>query len=167
MTAPVWSVYRAACRPFDSGCRQCGKTITRGRAYCSGACSDAFQWNHFWNRARWKAIKASFSPDSEIYRTLGLDAAAICARCKGPAKAIRWPETVENGRVYPASYWTPEVNHKIPLNGVRPDFGCCHHQDNLECVCHPCHVLIGIEQRAAGLIGKRKPQIVLPMEFSA
>ena len=165
MTQPVWSVYRAPCRPFDSGCRQCGKAITNGRAYCSGACSDTFQKNHFWNTARWEAIRASISADKDTIRQQGMEHLAVCARCGGPARAVAIPEKVENGRVYHASYWAPEVNHKVPLNGIRPHFGCCHHQDNLECVCHPCHVAIGIEQRAAGLIGKPKAQ--LPIEFSA
>ena len=163
---PVWAAYRAPCRPFDTGCRQCGKAIRASRAYCSEDCSDTFQENHFWNTARFAAIRRSAVVDAEAVRRLGLDNCAICARCGGPARAVAWPETVENGRVFAASYWSPEVNHKVPLNGVRPPFGCCHHLDNLECVCHPCHVAIGIEQRRAGLIGTRKPQIVLPMEAS-
>lgn len=161
---PVWSFYRAPCRPFDAGCRQCGKEITRGRAYCSAACRAPFQENHFWNTARFAAIRQSATVDADTIRRRGLDECAVCARCGGPARAVRWPETVENGRTYPASYWAPEVNHKTPLNGDRPHFGCCHHLDNLECVCHPCHVAIGIEQRATGLIGAPKQQASLPME---
>lgn len=152
----MWRDYRAPCRPFDTGCRQCGKMITRGRAYCSGECSDTFQRNHFWNMARWQAIRASMGADEKdaAGRYLTYDERAVCARCGGPARGIRHPETVEDGRTFAASYWAPEVNHIRPLNGDRPDFGCCHHQDNLECVCHPCHVALGIEQRAAGLIGE-------------
>ena len=163
---PTWANYRADCIPHETGCRQCGKLITQGRAYCSGVCSDTFQRNHFWNTARHEAIRASMREEQKDAngRWLTYDERAVCARCGGPARAVRYPETIENGRVYAAGYWAPEVNHKKPLNGDRPDFGCCHHQDNLECVCHPCHVAIGIEQRAAGLIGKPKPQ--LPMPFS-
>ena len=163
----VWEIYRAECRPFDTGCRQCGRTITRGRAYCSAACSHVFQVNHFWSTARDEAILTSSGLDGDTIRALGMEAAAVCARCKGPARAIAQPETVENGRRYTARYWAPEVNHKTPLNGVRPFFGCCHHQDNLECVCHPCHVAIGIEQRAAGLIGTPKLQGALPLETAS
>jgi len=154
---PVWAAYRAECRPFATGCRQCGQDITRGRAYCSMPCSDTFQQNHFWNTARWHAISLSSPLDADHVRRIGMEVAAVCARCGGPARAVAWH----------GMYWPPEVNHKTPLNGVRPHFGCCHHQENLECVCHPCHVAIGVEQRAAGLIGKPRPQIILPIEVTA
>lgn len=81
----------------------------------------------------------------------------VCVRCEGSAYGLASPACEENGRHFPARHWAPEVNHIRPLNGIRPAFGCCHHQENLEVVCHDCHVAIGIEQRAAGLIGKPKP----------
>lgn len=32
-----------------------------------------------------------------------------------------------------------EVHHKVPCEGKR-ETGCQHHQDNLETLCHRCHV---------------------------
>jgi hypothetical protein len=138
---PVWSDYRAPCRPFATGCRQCGTDISARRAYCSVECSEEFQQHHFWNTARWEAVRRACpeTTDAAVLRLVYAER-ALCARCGAKA----WQRS------------GPEVNHKVPLNGDRPAFGCCHHQENLEVVCHDCHVTIGIEQRAAGLIGTPK-----------
>lgn len=49
-----------------------------------------------------------------------------------------------------------EVNHVVPVNGAGYGDGCPqHHQENLEVLCHDCHVRTTNEQRAAGLIGPR------------
>lgn len=33
-----------------------------------------------------------------------------------------------------------EVNHKVPILGRHAEYGCHHHPDGLETLCHPCHV---------------------------
>ena len=38
---------------------------------------------------------------------------------------------------------------------------CSNHQDNLEALCHACHLDVTAEQRRAGLIGKPRAQGVL------
>lgn len=143
MSGPVSASYRAPCRPFDSGCRQCGAPIADSRAYCSVECSDVFQRNHFWNTASYAALERArpFGPTQKVHGHpwRGLP---VCSRCFKVCQSFRDKREAE-------------VNHIKPLNGTRPHFGCCHHQDNLEVVCHDCHVQIGIEQRAAGLIGRR------------
>lgn len=48
-----------------------------------------------------------------------------------------------------------EVNHIIPVDGAGYGDGCAHHQNNLETLCHDCHVLTTATQRAAGLITPR------------
>ena len=45
-----------------------------------------------------------------------------------------------------------EVNHKVPCKGKHSTWGCWHHEDNLELLCHGCHVTKTREQRAAGLL---------------
>ena len=42
-----------------------------------------------------------------------------------------------------------EVNHVVPRNGAGYGRGCHHHLSNLETLCHPCHVKVTNEQRAA------------------
>lgn len=139
---PAWMDYRAPCRPFETGCRQCGKDIPARRANCSASCADVFEHNHFWNTARAEAIRRAspFGPAPECVRQPWIGW-PVCSRCR-------------QGTL------SPEVNHRVPLNrrrGRTYHFGCFNHQENLEVVCHDCHVQIGIEQRAAGLIGKPKP----------
>ena len=46
-----------------------------------------------------------------------------------------------------------EVNHIAPVNGDRDFFSCANHQDNLEVLCHRCHVMATREQRRRGIIG--------------
>ena len=37
-----------------------------------------------------------------------------------------------------------EVDHITPRNGMGYGLGCHHHQDNLQPLCHDCHVKIGV-----------------------
>lgn len=137
MSKPTWSDYRAACITFTSGCRQCGAEIDDRRAYCSALCRHTFERNHFWNTARvhavWLACGGSVNEDGSRAVTPSISGRPICARCKKPCVA--------------------EVNHIVPLNGYRPSFGCCHHQSNLEVLCHDCHLEATAQQRREGLIG--------------
>lgn len=136
---PVWADYRVACVPHATGCRQCGRTIPNRRAYCSEACSDTFQSNHFWNTARYEAIRLSCPAGwTQVY-----ESGAICRRCQRNA------------------WWQgfgPEVNHIVPVNGKSRTFGCCNHQDNLEVLCRDCHLKTTAEQRRLGLIGRPRTE---------
>jgi len=40
-----------------------------------------------------------------------------------------------------------EVNHIQPRRGRGYDAGCAHHQENLETLCHDCHVKVTKQQR--------------------
>lgn len=138
----VWKSYRAPCRPHETGCRQCGNDIRPSRAYCSVECSNEFERNHFWGTAAAHAIWRARS-DGHGRPT--------CARCGKTCGVFNWRQR------------EAEVNHKVPVNGNRPHFGCCHHQENLEVLCHSCHVAVTKEQRRAGLIGPPKPPITFPL----
>ena len=43
----------------------------------------------------------------------------------------------------------PEVNHITPRNGKGYGNGCWNHQDNLEVLCHDCHVKVTMWQGRA------------------
>lgn len=43
----------------------------------------------------------------------------------------------------------PEVNHIVPREGSGYGTGCWNHQDNLELLCHDCHVGVTAEQARA------------------
>lgn len=124
----VRDYYRAACKTHTTGCRNCGR-IPSGRKqfYCSDDCRLEFERDHFWGTARDMAMRDAIR--------------------EGDPLRISWC-TRSCGR------WATEVNHITPLNGLRPHFGCCHHRDNLEALCHSCHLQTTAEQRAAGLIGR-------------
>lgn len=49
-----------------------------------------------------------------------------------------------------------EVNHVVPRVGKGYGFGCAHHQDNLEVLCHACHVKVTNRQRRARVDQKNK-----------
>lgn len=155
---PVSAEYRASCIPFPTGCRQCGTAIPDRRAYCSAACSDAFQEQHFWNTARPAALRRA-RPFGPALQPTWRDevvwfGAPICARCFAPA--------ARRNRV--GIWFAAEVNHIVPVNGLSRTFGCCNHQENLEVLCHDCHVQVGVEQRAASLIGKPRPPTLFDTE---
>ena len=158
--------YRPPCLPHTSGCRQCGKEIPKHRAYCSNICANVFEANHFWSTASYRAIEKSrpFGPTQKPHG-YPRHGKPTCARCLKECGSFGGKREAE-------------VNHIHPLNGQRPHFGCCHHQENLEVLCHACHVEIGIEQRAAGLIGRqrvvraatpprKRQQEALPLEMGA
>lgn len=46
----------------------------------------------------------------------------------------------------------PEVNHITPILGRHAEWGCHHHIDGLETLCHPCHVATTNEQRRNGML---------------
>lgn len=150
--------YRADCGPL-AGCRLCGvATAGRFEFYCSAQHRDEFERDHFWSSARRAAILAAARGS-----TLWV-AAYCCARCHTvfPTVAGVEAELRAAGVQYDHATWltirrtpAPEVNHIMPVNGQRAAFDCQHHRDNLEVLCHSCHVATTATQRAAGLIGRR------------
>lgn len=154
--------YRAPCRAerAPSGCRNCGASLEghgpRG-AYCTRECRQEFEVDHFWDTARPAALErasiyrirsfeelirhrdGTVEPRLHAYRL-----AYICARCG-------------------AEIHMPEVNHIVPVNGRRTWFSCSHHLDNLEVLCHGCHLATTADQRLRGLIGRPKAGYTPPM----
>lgn len=124
----------------QAGCRLCG-TVPRSPKiyYCSDPCRVEFERNHFWTSARAAALERAkvyrippkLTQRGEVAVTQRWD--MLCARCGEEP-------------------YDPEVNHIVPLNGRREFFSCSHHLDNLEVLCHDCHLVVTREQRAAGLI---------------
>ncbi|MCH8226028.1 MAG: HNH endonuclease [Chloroflexi bacterium] len=52
-----------------------------------------------------------------------------------------------------------EVNHIVPRNGGGYLFGCWNHHDNLETLCHDCHVRVTNLQRKEGRSAASPPDI--------
>ena len=140
----VFDRYRAGCVPYLLGCRQCGE-MPEGRKefYCSDKCKTRFEADHFWDTARRSCIDraSSYRIDRYQYEPHRRRDKTFCQRCFAVIGAT-WRD------------WA-EVNHIVPVNGQRENFGCSNHQDNLEALCHPCHVEATGAQRLAGLLGGR------------
>jgi len=45
-----------------------------------------------------------------------------------------------------AVFWAAEVNHIVAREGAGYGNGCHNHQDNLETLCHKCHVKTTTQQ---------------------
>ena len=113
-------------------CWRCGVALPRfARKWCSKDCSQLYWWNHAWGRARWEAIRRR-TPNRDLRQPVP------CRRCGTPTH-------------------TPEVNHINPRNGQGYGNGCHNHQENLEVLCHNCHVETTRLQRLA----LKQPQLPL------
>lgn len=104
-------------------CWHCGANLTgRRRHWCSDECGQWWQNNHDWNSARHAAIRRDNS---------------TCVKC-GAIGDYTGSQRAE----------VPlEVNHIEPRNGKGYANGCWNHQENLETLCHNCHVGVTNQQR--------------------
>lgn len=104
-------------------CRLCQRKLPPRRAYCSEVCRLAFEQDHFWGLARHRALRRAKLPGTGRWRYR-------CAKCEG-----------ETDR--------PEVNHITPVVGGYRSVSCLNHEENLEVLCHNCHLGETAGQRAA------------------
>lgn len=121
-------------------CDCCSAPLPKGRrAWCSDECKEAIVSNHDWQSARSAVLKR------DGYRCVVCGADDQCISAK---QFRRW-----NGRTF------MEVNHINPVNGRRRHLDCQNHQENLETLCHDCHVNITAQQRELGLISGTRRHI--------
>lgn len=115
--------------------------INPNRRWCRRECSDAYWDNHSWTSARPAAIRRDGHE---------------CVRCHAKGYGA-------SGREQGAPYVELEVNHKIPRNGAGYSNGCWHHLEDLETLCHDCHVRETTrqirERRGLPLEGRPAPRI--------
>ncbi len=110
--------------PSTVNCWVCRSPLPnrRRKKYCSDACSLLYAQNHVWSCARWAALLR------DKWR---------CVTCGAKDKKV-------NGK-----YWSLEVNHIVPREGKGMTAGCHHHLDNLQTLCHTCHVKVTNQQSQA------------------
>lgn len=146
--------YYAPCGPHRDGCRGCGGAVAKGRRfYCDdNDCRLTFESNHFYRTAARAALHFAIIP-SDQDACDGSDG-TYCHRHPGwvPHAPMGRPLGFRCARCLDLTY-RPEVNHIRPLNGNRLHFGCQHHLQNLEVLCHDCHLRTTAWQRETGLIG--------------
>ena len=131
---PTWKPRRS---PTEQGtCGACGKPLMGrnlwfcptpyGKADSPGeSCRATYAVNHFWGEARAAALRR---------------AAGRCTCCGTVCSSKR----DGYGRT---RYQGMEVNHIIPRNGRGYGSGCHNHQENLEALCHACHLAVTAAQR--------------------
>jgi 5-methylcytosine-specific restriction endonuclease McrA len=124
----------------------------RRRRWCSDECERTFTREHNWQAARSAAIHR----DGGACVTCGVRPDELAATLRRVelleelVDAIHGRNTWERRR----ARWTAarpwrdelrvelrlEVNHRTPILGRHAEFGCHHHVDGLETLCHRCHV---------------------------
>lgn len=152
----------------DNGKRQpacivCGGELPpRRRSYCSDEHARWFVENHDWTTARhaaWtennKVNCVEIETEETYYNHVTKEVAKRIIKIKRPA-CSRCGEAESTYGANNFLHTQLEVDHIIPLNGSPRGKTCLNHQTNLRVVCHRCHLILTAEQRAAGLIGKRK-----------
>lgn len=103
--------------------------VSPTRRWCSNGCAADATVRHYWPDARAAAL------------TRNRRAGGLCDHC-GAVDPGKRPD----GKRY--RYRSRfEVNHVVPLNGGRRGWSCLNHPDNLETLCHTCHLKVTSAQR--------------------
>lgn len=125
-------------KPYCGECGYCGKALVNTGYACRAKKSvqpphlQEYNRNHYWGQARYAALRRD---DNKCVKC-GYQEQYRCPECGGSLYGGRWCRGCrrEPGR------GPLEVNHIIPRNGNKDDNSCFHHLDNLETLCHDCHV---------------------------
>lgn len=89
-------------------------------------------------RRKWCSNKCSRKYQDQIWNNHDWNSARKAALKRDNHKCVKCGSTEKL-----------EVNHINPRNGAGYGFSCGHHLDNLEVLCHTCHVKVTNEQRKA------------------
>ena len=129
---PAWwpSCGMLAVHPGHCSLASCDKPLTgRQTRWCSQKCAYVFLNQHQWSRAQRLALRR----DKYTCQACGFTAAKRADRI---------------GRmIWRRRHHGMEVNHIHPLNGRGYQIGCVHHLDNLQTLCHKCHLEVTARQR--------------------
>lgn len=140
-------------KPYCGQCGFCGKDLVNTGYACRASKDvrpphlDEYNKNHYWGQARFEALRRDEYKCVKCGWPEGVDQ-SICPDCETPYvrprfETTRWciPCRKSAGR------GPLEVNHIIPRDGNKDDNSCFHHLENLETLCHACHVDVTAEQR--------------------
>lgn len=136
-------------------CAHCDRPLQgRQRKWCSTACSNVYAANHYWTTARHACLKrdghrcrrCGAGWGRKVLLT-GLMAVLLPSAGLSAVDVEFWlwrcfPD--ETARDQATSL---EVNHIAPRRGKGYGSGCWNHLDNLETLCHQCHVDVTTAQR--------------------
>lgn len=123
-------------KPGQCWWKPCGNPLPKGRRkWCSDECGRKWMVEHMWTEAR----------NAAILRDEG--------KCQHCGKVVAFIRTFGRGdhqfqrHVNVHTDRPPEVNHIEPRRGQGYASGCHNHLDNLETLCHDCHVRVTANQQ--------------------
>lgn len=155
-------------------CHRCDKPLPRrqdgephsNRRWCSRECSDEWARQHVWDLARraalarddYRCVRRRAHEDEDNVRTelepLVAEIDAAIEELEGDERwGDEWRDLYDRKLALNDQYQARigagdlEVNHIEPRRGEGYAAGCHHHLDNLETLCHPCHVEVTTAQR--------------------
>lgn len=128
MDAPAasWRNFVTCVDLSEPVCRlaSCRKPLEgRRTAYCCDQHATEFERHHLWSAARRAARRR---------------ARWACERCGFKPSVVR--KDPDHKTRYARHELRLQVNHIVPLTGAYRLVTCLNHQDNLEVLCHRCHV---------------------------
>lgn len=162
-------------------CQRCGGPLPpRAFRWCSSTCEQIWHSNHTWGPAR----KAALERDKRCVRCGSDGSVPPAERERLKREYDAWmranpaPTREEHGSKYYEAHWAwrkranaecpsmdklylrfqLEVNHIVPVlrkTSTTPT-SCANHLDNLETLCHPCH-LVETKAQAAARRNKAQP----------
>ncbi len=139
--AGTFHEYSASLEQVKGLCWRCGVALPpRRRHWCSDDCGQWWRNNHDWNSAREVALKR------DKHR---------CVKCGAdgyPISSSLYRGSYTGRTMFPVKL---EVNHIVPREGKGYGQGCHNHQENLETLCHNCHVAVTRRQRKLQKAQKR------------
>lgn len=145
MTNPDCPDWRGFGKPGK--CDRCSSPLPPRRSrWCSDECREIFYRHHVWTYAKKDALRRAGNKCEHCgVISLELDRRAVRSRFSARRESAEYLNRLE-------------VNHKIPRQGRSLGANSClNHHDNLEVLCHDCHVAVTKEQRAAGLLKRAEP----------
>lgn len=143
-------------------CQYCGDILPKyRRRWCDDECSLLVATNHVWTLAK----RAVYLRDASKCQMCGCHVWNSVDIYKHPERPrqqhISFLGDPEGYRRSHAEYaaaieqwqlsmkpFMAEVNHIVPRNGGGYNSGCHNHLDNLQLLCHRCHVGVTKQQRA-------------------
>ena len=138
----TFSEYTTSLDQLKGHCWRCGVDLPpRRRHWCSDDCGQWWRRNHDWNSAREAALKR----DNQYCVKCGADGKPTGYFYRYTPGADSQYKVITGRTMFPVKL---EVNHIVPREGRGYGQGCHNHQENLETLCHTCHLAVTAQQRA-------------------
>jgi predicted nucleic acid-binding Zn ribbon protein len=140
-------------------CRMCERPLPPRRVYCSETCRLVFESDHFWGLAKFKAKKRARIQGLVLDPPGAPLTVEDVLRGRGAKREAQLRAGAQEAQVRRYSGYRcercngltedPEINHITPVIGGNRSVTCLNHEENLELLCHACHVGTTTDQLAS------------------